>query len=120
MVIVLALSWAILRIPSVPIARSADRVTMIVGAHSVYGFVLSSITITRNDSPYWWLVALTLTGGCLTGLAATFLLRGQPGEYALPPAPSKEEVTAAFRDADLAYQEFCSGADEYLRRLKQQ
>jgi hypothetical protein len=93
---------------------------MIVGGHSVYGFVLSSVTISRSDNPYWWLVALTLVGGCLTGLAATVFLRAQAGEYALPPAASKEDVAAAFRDADLAYQEFCAGADAYLRRLKEQ
>ncbi|HLK65559.1 MAG TPA: hypothetical protein VKU19_19110 [Bryobacteraceae bacterium] len=117
MVVVLAGAWLILRIPSVPIPQSANRATLIILGHSLWGFVVSTITIIRRGQPYWWMVAFALVGGCLTAAAASFFLRTHRDEYVVPPAPSREEVLRLDREARLAFFEFRQQADDLTREL---
>ena len=117
MAVVLGASWLILRVPGVQIPRSANRVTLIVLGHALYGWVVSSLTIAKGDTRSLWATLLPLLGGCFTALAAVSLLRTFEGEYELPPAPAAEEMRAAIRDANLAYLEFHQEAADLEREL---
>ena len=117
MVVVVAAAWLILRIPPIPIARSANRVALIILGHALYGFIVSSITISRNNHPYWWMVALPLLGGSATAALAATLLRTETGEYAITKAPSREKIADATADSELAYNQFRQRSIELLRGL---
>ncbi len=118
MVIVLAAAWLLLRIPGVPIAESANRVTGIIIGHALYGFATSTFTISRSGRPYFWMTVLPLLGGCATAACAAFLLKNAAGEYDLPPAPSREEVLRLDRDARLALYQFRQDAEDLDRLFR--
>jgi hypothetical protein len=118
MVLVLAGAWILLRLPKIPIATSAMRVAGIVIGHAAYGFIVSSITISQNNLPHWWMGVLTLLGGCVTAGLAASILRTFPEEYALPPAPSREELAAKVADADEAWDVLLETRDRILRSFE--